>query len=118
MTASESSRVQGTERETFHIALLSRHQTVKKCYGCEGAIKATHDVILQTFCHREYLKRKEGTRAVTAKKTGAYFHLNLNCVRKSMPAMELKDVIVHDKVRSELSDDQMRKLMNFGARMD
>ena len=53
MTASERSRVQRTEREAFHIALLTRHQLVKKCYGCEGAIKATHDVILQTLRRRE-----------------------------------------------------------------
>jgi hypothetical protein len=44
----------------------------------------------------------------------AYFHLNLNCIRKVLPEMELEHIIIHAEVVATLDDGQRRVLKKFG----
>lgn len=104
-----------TVPETFHIALLSKHPAVVKCYGCDAAIRApAHDVILQLYCNRVY-KNKNRESCVAAKRSACYFHLNLECARKAVPRMELRDIVLHDETRPACSQEQINKLLRFGV---
>ena len=44
----------------------------------------------------------------------AYFHLNINCIRKVVPNMELRHIVVNDGVKEHLSDEQKMVLRKFG----
>jgi len=112
-----SSCVPCDSSEMFHVTLRIAHPMVKKCYGCERAIKCGHDILLEHFCHRQFYKKSSGTRCVTPMKTAAYFHLNLQCVRKIKATMELCHVLVHDEVRAKLTADQVQNLKKFGLNL-
>ena len=85
------------------------------CYGCDAAIRApAHDVILQLYCNRVY-KNKNRESCVAAKRSACYFHLNLECARKAVPRMELRDIVLHDETRPACSQEQINKLLRFGV---
>ena len=41
-------------------------------------------------------------RDVSSNLVNAYYHFNLDCVRNRFPQVELKDIALHDEVRSNL----------------
>ena len=102
----------------FHLVLYSQVRNLKMCYGCGKAFTdkfktAPNDLILKHFCHRKY-KDKKGNMKISKEPQAAYFHLKLDCTRKLSPCMELSDIILHEEIRSNLSDDHINLLKNFG----
>jgi hypothetical protein len=100
--------------DKFHIVLQKHHQLVKKCYGCKGIVTPKKEIILQNFCQREYFERSKMANCLSPNKQAVYFHLNLDCIRKVYPTMEISDVVLHDEVRSELSSNNFSVLAKFG----
>jgi len=82
---------------------------LKTCYGCSKEFSDRHktppnDVIIKHFCHRVY-KNANGVYTTTKQLQAAYFHLNLTCIRKVVPHMELRHVIINDDVHEHLSEE-------------
>jgi len=105
-------------KKTFHVITYSTVVNLKKCYGCQkvfhGKYKIPpHDVILKHYCYRMF-KNKDGHDVRSKQLQAAYFHLNYNCVRKEVPTMELRHVLLHDDVKIHLSDDHRKVLRKFG----
>ena len=99
------------------IVLFGSITNLKKCYGCGKAFskkqqKTPNDVIIKNFCNRKYFKA--GKEVLSHNVQAAYFHLNLNCVRKMFPKLETEDIIVHDEQRSKLTEERIFVLLNFG----
>lgn len=105
----------------FHLTLFGVAKNVKKCYGCGKAFTRLHlkphDLILKHFCHRQY-RNKDGIEVVSPLSQAAYFHLNLDCVRKKESNMEQEDIIVHNEVRQQLTDKHKQLLARFGLKLE
>jgi hypothetical protein len=105
----------------FHLIFYSTVSNLKRCYGCQSAFKAIykrppHDIIVKHFCHRTY-KNVDGIVTRSKNLQTAYFHMNLNCMRKIVPDMELRDIIIHDDVHLHLSDGHRNVLSKFGLNL-
>ena len=81
--------------------------------------KAPRDVIIRKFLYRTYTDRITGVKKKSSTKSAAYFHLNMDCVRKVAPAANIRDIMVHDEVRPILVGDEDRQsvLRTFGIEM-
>ena len=106
---------------TCHLVLFEKIKNLKKCYGCAKnfANKHTippHDIILQHFTKRKY-RKQNGEEAFSTNVQAVYFHLNLTCVRKAVPTMEIDDVIIHDDVKYLLTEGHKSLLCNFGIEL-
>jgi hypothetical protein len=57
----------------------------------------------------------EGERIKSKRLTGAYFHLNMDCIRKYNPHARIADIIVHEEIEQGLNDEQLVVLRKFGV---
>ena len=101
-------------------SLMFHHQilNLKICYGCKREFvnrnrSPPHDLILRHYCQRTY-KNKDGVLKIAKEPTAAYFHLKLDCARRTAPTMELSDIVIHDEIRGHLSPGHKQVLVNFG----
>ena len=107
-----------SERLHFHLAFYHMVLNLKRCYGCKKEFsdrnkKPPNDVIIKHFCHRVY-KNANGVETITKNLQAAYFHLNLNCIRKVVPNMELRHILINDDVKEHLSVEHKMVLRKFG----
>jgi len=56
--------------------------------------------------NRRYKDKKTGLVTQSSRVSAAYFHLNMDCVRKVMPHVNLKDLFVHNEVWPHLSRER------------
>jgi hypothetical protein len=59
-------------------------------------------------------RNKDGLDVRSKQLQAAYFHLSYDCVRKVVPTMELRHVLLHDDVKVHLADEQKKVLRKFG----
>jgi hypothetical protein len=111
----------GANAETvqpLHLAFFSGVTNLKVCYGCKKQFadkykKKPHNIILKHFCRRSY-KDKEGVTKQSKTLQAAYFHLNMDCVRKVVPHAEVTDVIVHEEIKRRLTEGHKKFIQQFG----
>ena len=106
-----------SSKNTCHVVMFGTITNLKKCYGCGSKFSnkhktAPHNLLLQHFCKRKFIKDKQEVESHNTQ--AVYFHLNLNCGRKVLPSLEVKDVIVHDEIRDILTKEQKNVLEKFG----
>lgn len=103
---------------SFHLKFFGSIINLKVCYGCKKTFKDKHkrepnDMILQYYCHRTF-RDKQGNIRQSKNLQAAYFHLNLDCVRRVVPRMELSDIIINTDVEQRLTDGHKNVLMKIG----
>ena len=69
-------------------------------------------MVLQLFCKRKYVK--DGEEQTSKNLQAAYFHMNLNCIRKIEPDIETDVILVHHEVRKLLTAKNVELARKFG----
>lgn len=107
--------------QAFHVVFFSMIPNLKKCYGCNKLFtdkfkSEPNDLVLKHFCFRKFRDRY-GNNVSSKSLQATYFHLKLDCARKTEPNMELSNVIIHDEVKNKLSDGHVDVLGKFGLHL-
>ena len=55
-----------------------------------------------------------GTQKRLSHLVPTYYHLRLDCLRRRYPHTQLKDIILYDEMRDQLSPDHVKKARRFG----
>lgn len=103
----KSSSASSPADQLFHVTFLAG--LVRKCYGCGQEFSQRnrtppHDIILKTYDYRQYVSPKSKTQKRTVNMQNAYFHLNVDCVRRRYPNFELEHIIIHNEISQQLTD--------------
>ena len=110
----------GEERTSAHLGyhLCLKGAAVKSCYGCKQSFAQCYsqppkDIIVRRFVQRQYKDMKTGLM-MKSRKSAAYFHLNINCLRKVTAHVNVKDVFVHDEMWPHLTGQRRARVKEFG----
>ena len=92
---------------------------ISRCYGCRRYFEEEMDVpprdlILRKLDFREWVDKNSGELRRSQCLVPTYYHLKLDCVRMRYPVCQIKDILLHDEVKDQLTEQHMRKLMHFG----
>jgi len=111
----------GKERTSAHLGyhLCIKGAAVKSCYGCKRSFaqcysKPPKDIIIRRFMQRQYKDGKTGVMMKSPRKSAAYFHMNINCLRKVTPHVNVKDVFVHEEIWPYLTGQRGARVKEFG----
>lgn len=113
-------RIQKAMQDTQPFSVTFRQGLINRCRGCtqlfsERSKSAPHDLILKKLDFKEYPKDGLWYRASTMAAT--YYHLNMNCVRRTFPLTEVQDILLYTEVAKSLSPGHVRVLQNFGIKV-
>jgi len=102
---------------SYHLWL--KRPAVKTCYGCKQRFadcynRPPKDIIIRRFMHRKYTDSHISTIKRARKSSAAYFHLNMDCIRKVTSSANVTDIVVHDEVWSLLLGKHVSRLQDFG----
>jgi len=119
-SSATSGRQEKATRHGYHLWMKS--PAVTWCYGCRRRFadrysKPPRDVIIRRFMNRRYEDKKTGIVKKSSKVSATYFHLNMNCVRKVTPCVNIKDLFVHDEVWPHLTGERVSILQKFGLEL-
>jgi len=109
-----------TKRLEYHVCI--KGPAIKSCYGCKHSFAECYtrppkDVIIRRFINRRYIDKNTGLLVQSPKISAAYFHLNMNCLRKDTPSVNTKDIYVHDEVWPLLTEERLARLRTFGLNL-
>ena len=107
-------------KTVLRLKIFSQVTNLKKCYGCNKNFskiykKEPKDMVLQLFCKRKYVK--DGKERTSKNLQAAYFHMNLNCIRKIEPDIETDVILVHHEVRKLLTAKHVELARKFGINL-
>ena len=119
-SSTQNSRQQKETRHGYH--LWMKRPAVKSCYGCKQTFadcysKPPKDVIIRRFMMRQYKDKKTGLVTKSSKVSAAYFHLNMDCIRKVTPRVNMKDLFIHDEVWPHLNQERLTRLQKLGLQL-
>ena len=91
---------------------------IRKCCGCNSDFKkeemlAAPDLIFKMLANRPY-ERIRGSGIWQDKEAYAYFHLDMNCLRRHNPVLRLRDCIIYENQWGRLNHAQEQQLENVG----
>lgn len=94
---------------TFHVCECAPR--IKKCYGCKKQFddicrQEPTNLILRVICHR-YFTTPRGVRVMSPMRSPAYPHLKVACMQKYYSAATMADIVLEDRVRDKLTDEQV-----------
>ena len=93
---------------------------MKSCYGCRKRFaecynRPPRDIIIRRLMHENYRGvHVGGTIKKSRKSSAAYFHLDMDCIRKVTASANVTDIVVHEEVWSLLFGERIRRLQEFG----
>jgi len=105
-------------KSLYHLWL--KRPAVKSCYGCKKRFadcynRPPRDIIIRRLMHGNYTGvNVGGTMKRSRKSSAAYFHLNMDCIRKVTASVNVTDIVVHDEVWSLLFGERICRLHDFG----
>lgn len=96
--------------------ITCRSGLIRKCTGCEGDLKATHnppkDLILRKKDYAEFYK--DGKWHRPSKLVNTYYDLDMECVRRKFPLTQISDIVVYKDQTSIFKEVHIRRMHHFG----
>ena len=99
-----SKRTMGNRHDEHEFEVTFMQGIIRKCYGC-GRIfaarykKPPHDIIRKCSERREYRCQISGEFKQSNTLSYAYYHLNINCVKKRHPRATKDNVFVNGDIK-------------------
>ena len=92
---------------------------ISRCYGCSHKFHdrmndPPRDLILKKLDFREWVDKNSGEMRRSQSLVPTYYHLKIDCVRMRYPITQIKDILLYDEMKEQLSEEHLTKLRKFG----